>query len=310
MEKVPPMIKLLFNFLIFPGFLFTACFGLAACWIDRKVTARIQWRVGPPWYQPFIDLVKLSIKEITVPRSASKELFFLSPLIGLSAVTLVSMLVWLANIDPVSKGFSGDIIVIMYLLTLPAVAVILGASASGNPLASLGASREIKMVMAYELPFIICLIVPVIKSHGLLRLSEIISYQAANGPFVASLSGIIAFIVMIFCMQAKLGLVPFDASEAETEIIAGTHIEYSGMLLAIFKLTKTMLMVALPLFLITLFWQGFTFLSLWKYVILLVIIILIRNTNPRVRIDQAVRFFWGKMTLLAILSVLLAIKGM
>ncbi|MCX5692667.1 MAG: NADH-quinone oxidoreductase subunit H, partial [Candidatus Omnitrophica bacterium] len=191
-----------------------------------------------------------------------------------------------------------------------AVAVILGASASGNPLASLGASREIKMVMAYELPFIICLIVPVIKSHGLLKLSEIISYQAANGPFIASFSGIIAFIVMIFCMQAKLGLVPFDASEAETEIIAGTCIEYSGMLLAILKLTKTMLMVVLPLFLITIFWQGFNFLSLWKYVILLVIIILIRNTNPRVRIDQAVRFFWGKMTLLAILAALLAIKGM
>jgi len=303
------MTRLLFNFLIYPGFLFTACFGLAASWIDRKVTARIQWRVGPPWYQPLIDLVKLSIKEITVPRSASKGLFFLSPMIGLSAVTLVSTLIWLVNINPASKGFSGDIIVIMYLLTLPAIAVILGASASGNPLASLGASREIKMVMAYELPFIISLIVPIIKSRGLLKLSEIISYQAVNGSFIASLSGIIAFIVMIFCMQAKLGLVPFDASEAETEIIAGTCIEYSGMLLAILKLTKTMLMVALPLFLITLFWQGFGFLSLWKYVILLVIIILIRNTNPRVRIDQAVRFFWGKMTLLAILSVLLAVKG-
>ena len=86
-------------------------------------------------------------------------------------------------------------------------------------------------------------------------------------------------------------------------------IEYSGMLLAIFKLTKTMLMVALPLFLITLFWQGFNFLSIWKYVALLVIIVLIRNTNPRVRIDQAVRFFWGKMTLMAALAVLLAMIG-
>ena len=304
------MTKLLFNFLIFPGFLFTVVFGLAASWIDRKVTARIQWRVGPPWYQPFIDLIKLSIKEITVPRTASKGLFFLSPMIGLSAAALVSMLIWLPNIDRFSTGFSGDIIVIVYLLTLPAIAVILGASASGNPLASLGASREIKMVMAYELPFIISLIVPVIKSHGLLRLSDIINYQAVHGSFAASLSGMIAFIVMIFCMQAKLGLVPFDASEAETEIMGGAFIEYSGMLLAVFKITKTMLMVALPLFLITLFWQGFNFLSLWKYVILLVIIILIRNTNPRVRIDQAVRFFWGKMTLLAVLAVLLAIKGM
>jgi len=304
------MTKLLFNFLIFPGFLFTIVLGFASCWIDRKVTARIQWRVGPPWYQPLMDIIKLSIKEITIPRTASKELFFFSPMIGLSAVTLVSILVWLPNIDPVSKGFSGDIIVVAYLLTLPAIAIILGASASGNPLASLGASREIKMVMAYELPFILSLIVPIIKSHGLLRLSDIINYQVLNGSFAASFSGMIAFIVMIFCMQAKLGLVPFDASEAETEIMGGVFIEYSGMLLAIFKLTKAMLMVVLPLFLITLFWQGFNFLSLWKYAILLVIIILIRNTNPRVRIDQAVRFFWGKMTLLAILAILLAIKGM
>ena len=93
------MIRLLFNFLIFPGFLFTAVVGLIASWIDRKVTARVQWRAGPPWYQPLVDLVKLSIKEITVPRSASKGLFFLSPMIGLSAVTLVSMLIWLVNID-------------------------------------------------------------------------------------------------------------------------------------------------------------------------------------------------------------------
>ena len=303
------MLKYIFNFLVFPGFLFTAAVGLAASWIDRKVTARVQWRVGPPWYQPLVDLVKLSIKEITVPRSASRELFFLSPMIGLSAVTLVSTFVWLVNIYPGSTGFSGDIIVILYLLTLPAIAVILGASSSGNPLASLGASREMKMVIAYELPFIISLIVPVIKSHGMLRLSEIINYQAGHGAFITSPSGIIAFIVMIFCMQAKLGLVPFDASEAETEIMGGTFIEYSGMLLAIFKLTKTMLMVALPLFLITLFWQGFNFLSIWKYVVLLVIIILMRNTNPRVRVDQAVKFFWGKMTMLAIIAVLLAIKG-
>jgi len=108
-------------------------------------------------------------------------------------------------------------------------------------------------------------------------------------------------------MQAKLGLVPFDMGEAETEIMGGVYIEYSGMLLAIFKLTKTMMMVALPVFLSTIFWGGF---SIWKYVVLLVIIVLMRNTNPRVRIDHAVRFFWGKMTMLAAVAVLLAVLGM
>ncbi|NQV03871.1 MAG: NADH-quinone oxidoreductase subunit H [Candidatus Omnitrophica bacterium] len=301
------MIRHLFNFIVFPGFLFTAAVGLVASWIDRKVTARVQWRVGPPWYQPFIDLVKLSIKEITVPRGASKLVFFFSPLMGLSAVILASTFIWLANIELGASGFTGDLIVILYLLTLPAIALILGSSASGNPLASLGASREIKLILAYELPFIIALIVPIIKSSGLLRLTDLIAFQAANGAFVSNVSGVLAILVAIFCMQAKLGLVPFDMGEAETEIMAGAYIEYSGMLLAILKLTKIMMMVVLPVFLTTVFWGGF---SIWKYVILLVVIILMRNTNPRVRIDQAMRFFWGKMTLIASVAALLATLGM
>ncbi len=301
------MIKHLFSFLIFPGFLFTAAIGLVASWIDRKVTARVQWRVGPPWYQPFVDIVKLSIKEITVPKASSKALFMISPLIGLSAVILASTFIWLPNIGLGKSGFSGDIIVVLYLLTLPAIALILGGSASGNPLASLGVSREIKLILAYELPFIIALTVPIIKTSGLLRLQDLIAYQAINGAFVSSASGVLALLVMIFCMQAKLGLVPFDVGEAETEIMAGTHIEYSGILLAILKLTKHMMMVALPVFLITILWGGF---SAWKYVVLLVIIILMRNTNPRVRIDQAIRFFWRKMTVIAIIAVLLATMGL
>ncbi|MBU1147987.1 MAG: NADH-quinone oxidoreductase subunit H [Candidatus Omnitrophica bacterium] len=300
------MLKNLFNFIIFPGFLFTAVVGLVASWIDRKVTARVQWRVGPPWYQPFMDLVKLSIKEITVPRNASKSVFFIAPLIGLSATILAATFIWLPNINLGAAGFRGDIIVVLYLLTLPAIALILGASSSGNPLAVVGASREVKLVLAYELPFILTLLVPIIKSSGLIKLSELIAYQGINGAFVSNISGILALLVAIFCMQAKLGLVPFDMGEAETEIMAGAYIEYSGMLLAIFKLTKTMMMVALPVFLSTIFWGGF---SIWKYVVLLVIIVLMRNTNPRVRIDQAVRFFWGKMTMLAVLAVLLAVLG-
>lgn len=293
--------------MIFPGFLFTLAIGLAASWIDRKVTARVQWRVGPPWYQPLADLVKLSIKEITVPIAASKPMFLFSPLIGLSAVILASTFVWLANMELGGASFTGDIIVVLYLLTLPAIALILGGSASGNPLASLGVSREMKLVLAYELPFVLCLLVPVIKSSGALRLTDLIVYQSMNGAFISSISGFLAMLVAVFCMQAKLGLVPFDMSEAETEIMAGIQIEYSGILLAVLKITKTMLLVILPVFLTTILWGGF---NIWKYVVLLVIIILMRNTNPRVRIDQAVGFFWGKMTSLAIIAVLLAVLGL
>jgi NADH-quinone oxidoreductase subunit H len=300
------VLKHLFNFLIFPGFVFTAVIGLMASWIDRKVTARIQYRVGPPWYQPFIDLVKLSIKEITVPKDSAKPVFLLSPLAGLSAAILASTFIWLANIELGKAGFTGDFIVVFYLLAIPSLALMIGASASGNPLASLGLSREIKLILAYELPFIIALTVPLIKSGGLLRLTDLINYQAANGAFVSDISGILAIFVAVFCMQAKLGLVPFDMSEAETEIMGGVYIEYSGILLAVFKLTKALMTVALPLFLISMFWGGF---AIWKYLILLVITILIRNTNPRVRIDQAINFFWKKMNVIAIIAVLLAVMG-
>ena len=300
------MAKYIFHFIVFPGFLFTAIVGLVASWIDRKVTARVQWRVGPPWNQPLMDLVKLSIKEITVPKDASKFIFFMAPLVGLSAVILASSFIWLSNFDLGVSGFQADLIVNLYLLTIPAIMLILGASSSGNPLASLGSSREIKLILAYELPFIIALTIPIIKSGGLLMLKDLVGYQAINGAFVGNISGFLALLVAIFCMQAKLGLVPFDMGEAETEIMAGTYIEYSGILLAILKLTKTMMMVVLPVFLITIFWGGF---SIWKYVVLLVVMILMRNTNPRVRIDHAVRFFWGKMTWIALVALGLALIG-
>ncbi|MFH1782980.1 MAG: complex I subunit 1 family protein [Candidatus Omnitrophota bacterium] len=300
------MIKHLFNFIVFPGFLFTACIGLVASWIDRKVTARVQYRVGPPWYQPLMDLVKLSIKEIIIPKGSNKPVFMFSPIIGLSGAILAATFIWLANIELGISGFTGDIIVVLYLLTIPAIALMIGSSASGNPLASLGISREIKLLLAYELPFILVILVPIIKTNGLLRLTDLIIYQTINGAILASWSGALAFFVAIFCMQAKLGLVPFDMAEAETEIMGGIQIEYSGMLLGILKLTKTLMLVALPLFLITILWGGF---AIYKYVVLLVIITLIRNTNPRVRIDQAIRFFWGKMTFIAIIAIILAVLG-
>ena len=300
---------LLFYFFIFPGFLFTAIAGMLAGWVDRKVTARIQWRVGPPWYQNFADFVKLLGKETIVPQGA-KWTFLFAPFLGLTAVTLVATLLGVSFLKP-ETSFLGDLIVVLYLLIIPALAVILGASASANPLASIGASREMKLVLGYELPFILAVLVVVVKTHGQLRLGEILNYQAVHGSHWFAPSGIMAFLVAIFCMQAKLGYVPFDMAEAEQEIMAGSYIEYSGLLLAIFKLTRQMLLIVLPVFLICLFW-GHTMNFWWmilKYVVLLVAIILIKNTNPRLRIDQALRFFWGPMTFLAIIALGLALLG-
>jgi len=301
--------SLLVSYFIFPGFLFSVSVGLLAGWVDRKVTARLQWRVGPPWHQNFTDIVKLLGKEIIIPESG-KWTFLLSPYLGLLSVTLVATI--LGNLLQSSIGsFNGDIIVVLYLLTIPAVATIIGASVSRSPLASVGASREMKLVLAYELPFILSIITVIIKCGGVIQLGSVLNHQANFGSHLVSCSGILAFLVSILCMQAKLCLVPFDASEAEQELMGGVLIEYSGLPLAIFKLTKAMLFYTLPLFLIVLFWgQGLTPLALvGKYVVLLVVIILVKNTNPRLRIDQALRFFWGPVTWAAVTAVILAICG-
>ena len=303
----------LFYFLVF-GFLATAVIGLLASWIDRKVTARVQYRVGPPLLQPVIDIVKLLGKETLVPRGSSKGTFLLAPVIGFASVILVSTLLWLNNIW-IDKTFLGDLIVVVYLLAIPSMSIIIGGFASRNPLASLGASREMKLILSYELPFVLAILVPVIKSNFSLRLGEIVAFQIQNGVILGSLSGVLAFIVLIMCIQAKLGLVPFDLAEAETEIVSGPLIEYSGTGLAIYRLTKNMLLFVLPFFLMILLIGGLRFsgihllFGILKYVGIVALVTVIRNINPRVRIDQAMRFFWGPMTVIAMIAVVLALIG-
>jgi len=304
----------IFYFLYY-GFLLTAVIGLFASWVDRKVTARVQYRVGPPLLQPLIDIVKLLGKETLIPAGASKITFLIAPVIGLASVILVSTLLWVNNINP-ANTFLGDLIVILYLLVIPSICIIMGGFASGNPLASLGASREMKLVLGYELPFVLAVFVPVIQSNFSIRLGEILSFQAQNGVIAGSFSGTLALIVAILSMQAKLALVPFDIPEAETEIVAGPLVDYSGSGLAIYRLMKNMLLFVLPFFLIILFMGGLRYdgihllYGILKYIGLVALATVIRNTNPRVRIDQAIKFFWGPMTIIAIIAVVLALKGM
>jgi len=241
MEVIGSIILSIVYCLVFPGLIFTALVGMAASYIDRKVTARVQWRVGPPLLQPYYDFVKLLTKEVIIPKGASKWTFLLAPVIGMAAVVIVSVMIWTAMINKESS-FNGDLLLIIYLLVVPSIMVIIGGFASANPLASLGASREMKLIIAYELPFVIAMAVPVIGTGYTIRLGEIISFQRDFGVITGQLSGLIAFLVVMLCVQAKLSLVPFDMAEAETEIIAGPLIEYSGAPLAIYKLTRMMLL--------------------------------------------------------------------
>ena len=302
------MARMVFAFLIFPGFVFSSILGLFSTWVDRKVTARVQWRVGPPLLQPFYDFLKLMGKETLLPASGNRVVFLAAPVVSLAAVTLVSMILWLANLTV--STFVGDLIVVVYLLLIPSLSLILGGMASGNPLATTGASREMKLILAYELPFLICLAVVIMKSGLGITLESV-----ARSPSIASVSGALAAVISLLCVQAKLGFTPFDVAEAETEIMSGPYIEYSGAPLALFKLSQAILLFELPVFLITVFLGGIHLAGwgiLWfvlEYVAILALIVVIKNTNPRIRIDQAVRFFWRYLTPIAIVSFLLAAIG-
>jgi len=308
------MLENLFKFIVYPGFIFSGTIGLLAGWFDRKVTARLQWRVGPHWYQNFIDIAKLFLKETLMPKNASKMIFFAMPLFTMAASTLASTIIMVIN-QASGSTFIGDLIVVVYLMMIPALALMLGGFASGNPLASLGGSREMKLMLSYELPFLLALVVPIAKCGYSIQLGGIITYQASHRPVFFSLSGALSFIVMLLCVQAKLGFVPFDMPEAETEIVSGAYIEYSGRALAMLKISKAILTFALPALMITLYFGGIKFTlegilkSISEYILILLLMIVIKNTNPRVRIDQAMRFFWRMPTVLAVLAVVLACLG-
>ena len=298
-----------FWILIFPGFVFTIVLGLVASWIVRKVSALVQWRVGPPLFQPFYDIMKLMGKETLIPQDAQRTVFTMAPLVGLAGVLLLSTMLGVAAFWP-EETFVGDIIVAIYLMVLPSLALILGSSASASPHATIGTSREMKLVMGYELPLVLAFIVVIIKTGGELNLAAIAEYTPA-----LSISGMLAFLAALLCIQAKLGFVPFDIAESETEVASGIIIEYSGPLLAVWKLMQAMMLVALPLFLVMVFLGGFGTAGwplVWgigKYVLVLVLLILIKNTNPRLRIDQAMKFFWVYCGIALVIAVILASIG-
>ncbi len=305
--------RTLFHLFIFPGLLFTAVLGLIAGWVDRKVSARVQFRVGPPFWQNFNDFFKLLGKETIIVKEAIHSVFVVAPMVALGAVVLITTMIGMALFFNMSMG--GDLIVVMYLLMIYSVMVIMGGASTGNVFGSIGAGREIKLLLADELAFILVCLVPIIKSGYTLRLDEILAVQAEQGAFVGSVSGFIAFLIGLLCIQAKMTLPPFHIPEAETEIVEGPLMEYSGPLLGFWKLNHYMMYVFYPFLLIVLFLGGFT-LSGWgilwailKYLLIVVLMILIKNTNPRIRIDTALNFFWKYAAPLTLVGMILAVLG-
>jgi len=295
------------------AFVLAATAGLLASWLDRKITARLQWRVGPPWYQNFADLAKLAGKEVLVPEQSNRLTFLAAPVLSVTGMTACAGMLLLAAGRRL--GFEGDIVLFVYLLALPPLAVALGGSSSANILASLGVSREVKLLLSYELPFLCAVIAACVKAGPTTSLARILLFQEMSRPLLFSLSGLLGFLICVVVLTAKLGYVPFDVAEAEGEIASGALIEYSGILLGLFKLGKAMLLAVGPAFIVVLFWGGFgstlggAIAGFLKCLVVVVLVVLIKNTNPRLRIDQALRLFWGIATVAGLASILLACAG-
>lgn len=309
--------------LIFPGFLFCFVAGLLLSGIDRKLVARMQKRVGPPILQPFYDFFKLCGKETIVPAVANKAVFLAAPLVGLAALVVIQLFIPVFGFS----AFSGmaDIIVILYLLLIPALAAILGAAASGSPYAGVGLSREMVTVIACELPLVLVLLA-VAKTVGnamgtglCFSLTDIAAYQAANGSLILKASMIPAAVAMLLVIPGETGNHPFDAAEAETEICEGMLAEYSGAPLGVFKLSHAVKMLTLTSLFVALFLGGLgTGILLVDGIIMFVLCVvvtaifisLVHAVTARLKVEQIFKYYWTVVSGLALISLVLAWYGL
>nr|WP_319389785.1 complex I subunit 1 family protein [uncultured Cohaesibacter sp.] len=300
---------------LFPGGLFALVLGLSLKGLDRRVAARLQGRIGPPLAQPFFDLVKLSFKRTMVPATASQPVFLGAPLVG-----VVSMLVAVALV-PVSGLYSpdpmlGNLIVLLYLLMVPAIILMIAGSASTSPYGALGFSREMTLMLAYEAPIVLAVLAVALRTGmgqgGVISfsLTDIIAYQRSHGMFLLDPVMWPALAAFALFFPANLGIIPFDIPEAETEVLEGPLLEYSGPALGLFKVMSALKAVVVLSLGIALFmplpFDGVWGLLGWLVqlaVLMEIGVTVVRLSMGRMRIDQAFGFFLKWPLLLAIASV-------
>lgn len=290
--------------LFFPGGLFVMAAGLAYEWVDRKLLARMQNRVGPRWFQPLADMVKLLVKEEIIPDSVNAIIFTLLPIIALAGPLTAALYIPLAGLEP-AFSFSGDLIVTVYLLSLLTLCTGLAGANTLDRFSLVGATRTLTQMFAYEAPFLLALLGPAVAA-GSWQISEISAY--ANGRWLMFAQPI-GFLVALVGLIGKLEMPPFDAPEAETEIVAGALTEYSGRGLALFHLGKVVELV-LGLSLVAAFYLGGVTTPLayfGKTLALLFTFVCLQALVTRLRIDQTVGLWWRYGALLVLAQWLVAI---
>ena len=343
MELILSALKSLAYVLIFPGFLFCFLSGMLLCGIDRKLVARMQKRVGPPILQPFYDFFKLCGKETIVPAAANKVMFLMAPLLGLASLVVLQLFIPVFQYQIPAFAQVADVIVILYLLLIPAVSIILGGASTGSPYAGVGLSREMVTVLACELPLVLVLLsvgkVVGAESDGgiCFSMTGIVNYQLAHGSLITHAGLIPAAIAFLLVIPGETGNHPFDAAEAETEICEGMLAEYSGAPLGVFKLNHAIKMLTMTSLFVMLFFGGIgsgleslvalvgltgtaarvvgmllavLVLFLLCVIVTAVGISFVHAVTARLKIEQIFKYYWTVVSALALLSLVLVWYGL
>lgn len=296
---------------------FVLLLDIVLVWVERKVVARLQDRVGPnrlgPFglIQPIADVIKLLIKEDITPAGADKVVYNLAPILALATV----LLLW-AVIPFGPRIFGTDLNVgVLYIVAVGAIStlgIIMAGWASNNKFALMGAFRSVAQLISFEVPMVLALLIPVLLA-GSMGINQIVSGQNPWYIFLSPLAALIFFI----SLQAELGRAPFDLPEGESEIVAGFHIEYTGMKFGMFYAGELLHALTFGGLFAALFLGGWRGPGAETYPILGVIYFFVKAfvmyfvigwvkySLPRVRIDQMLNFTWKFLTPLALALVIL-----
>jgi NADH-quinone oxidoreductase subunit H len=311
-----------FRVLIFPGFTFLFFFTMFCDWIERKIEARMQNRMGPTFtgpggiLQPFADFVKLLTKEDIVPSGAKKTVFRLAPILSFSIIVFALSFLPIdgASVIP-DASFAGDLIFVMALITIANFFLFLSGWASANPYGDIGAARLLTQFLGYDIPLVILALAPAFLA-GSLTISAIAGRQYL--PFIVLAPW--AFVLFVITLQAELEKDPFDIPHAESEVVGGLETEFCGGKLAFLRLTRDMQIVLGAALVVELFLGGpygpvffglpaFWY-SLWFVLKLLAVVVITEYVTclfARLRIDQVLTTNWKLLLPLSVLALTLTI---
>jgi NADH-quinone oxidoreductase subunit H len=301
----------LFYIFIFPGVLFLSILAMFGEYADRILYARFQNRQGPPWFQPFADFIKLTAKEDIIPEDADKKMFKLMPVFALTAVLCAYLYIPLWSPDALF-GFKGDLIVVIYLLTIPTLTFFLGGWYSASLYSMIGAIRSLTQLFAYEVPLFMAVLAPAMLADTW-SLKEMVLFYNAKPAYC--LFNIIGFVVSIIILLGKLEKVPFDSPEAETEIVGGTFTEYGGRFLAFFRWAIDIEMIVGASLVAAVFLPfgmelnpvlGFV-IYIVKIFFIIAVMALVRAVAARLRIEQMLNFSWKYLAPAALVQLLINI---